>query len=73
MKVYDSDSSVLQTYSPEDLAELGVLASIDPSSSMSMSIDFEDGKGPIVNGSRLSVFATIPNGNNYEYSIEFTE
>ncbi|MET1178493.1 immunoglobulin-like domain-containing protein [Peribacillus simplex] len=73
VKVFDADGSVFQTYSPVDLVKMGVVTSIGPSSSMKMKIDFEDGKGPIVNGSRLSVFATIPNGNTYEYSIKFTE
>jgi hypothetical protein len=73
VKVFDADGSVLQTYSPDDLVKMGVVTSIGVSSSMNMRIDFEDGKGPIVNGSRLSVFATKPNGNTYEYSIKFEE
>ncbi|MGG0248495.1 immunoglobulin-like domain-containing protein [Peribacillus frigoritolerans] len=73
VKVFDADGSVLQTYSPVDLVKMGVVTSIGPSSSMNMKIDFEDGKGPIVNGSRLSVFGTIQNGNTYEYSIKFRD
>ncbi|MEF2095128.1 immunoglobulin-like domain-containing protein [Bacillus sp. CFBP9009] len=73
VKVFNSDGSVLQTYSPDDLLKMGVVTSIAPTSSMKMRIDFEDGKGPIVNGSRLSIFATIPNGNTYEHSINFSE
>ncbi|PRS26193.1 hypothetical protein C6W19_25865 [Bacillus sp. RJGP41] len=73
VKVLDADGSVLKTYSPDDLVKMGVATSLAPSASMKMRIDFEPGKGPIVKGSRLSVFAKKPNGNTYDYSIMFRE
>lgn len=63
-------------YSVSDEAgntKMGVVTSIGPSSSMNMRIDFEDGKGPKVNGGKLSIFAKKPNGNTYEYSIKFSD
>ncbi|MFF2590610.1 immunoglobulin-like domain-containing protein [Peribacillus butanolivorans] len=66
VKVYDPDGS-----SPEDLVELDFVTNLAPSSRTNVSIDFEDGKGPLINGGRLSIFATIPNGTTYEYSIKF--
>ncbi|MGG0789862.1 immunoglobulin-like domain-containing protein [Peribacillus simplex] len=66
VKVYDPNGS-----SPEDLVKLGSVTSLAPSSRTNVSIDFEDGKGPLINGGRLSIFATTPNGTTYEYSIKF--
>lgn len=66
VKVYDPNGS-----SPEDLVKLGSVTSLAPSSRTNVTIDFKDGKGPLIKGGSLSIFATIPNGNTYEYSIKF--
>lgn len=65
VKVYDPDGS------SKELVKLGSVTSLEPSSSTNVNIDFEEGKGPLIYGGRLSIFATIPNGNTYEYSIKF--
>lgn len=66
VKVYDPNGS-----SPEDLVKLDSVTSLEPSSRTDVAIDFKDRKGPLIKGGSLSIFATIPNGNTYEYSIKF--
>ncbi|MCK2000441.1 DUF5011 domain-containing protein [[Brevibacterium] frigoritolerans] len=68
VKVYDPNGS-----SPEDLVKLDSVTSLAPSSRANVNIDFKDGKGPLIKGGKLSIFATIPNGNTYEYTITFRD
>ncbi|MGE6609338.1 immunoglobulin-like domain-containing protein [Peribacillus sp. NPDC076916] len=68
VKIYDPNGS-----SPEELVKLDFVTNLTPSSRTNVSIDFEEGKGPLIKDGRLSIFATIPNGNTYEYSIKFRD